>query len=385
MTTTLKRMTNIITTLSLLLVMNLISSCSNNKDNNSKEDATTQDAAMKAKSVDTIVVNGTIKAVTFGKDGYTAEVQTDTEGVYAALVSIVNVGGREKYKPCDVGNKVSFKGTPSTLGDAKQLKVTEIISIEPSRTQLLISPISFRGIQIGDLIANHKDYIQKTKIKTGEGSFEVYEIKDFENNPAGYFLPDPKDKLLVGDITVSSPKAQTAKGIKIGGTFQDLLKAFPDIAVHGSEIESRTTATAHNISYRLDIANNKYDVDKTKIPPTTKITEITINRGAVAKALIAEAAYSKMQTEENCWQTNKVLVLRAEPSASSKAEGKHFQGETLKVLGTKMVGDQLWVNVTYTLSVKAGYEDKFADGRVTPSGSPTGWIGGAETPKINCK
>jgi hypothetical protein len=79
------------------------------------------------------------------------------------------------------------------------------------------------------------------------------------------------------------------------------------------------------------------------------------------------------------------LILRTEPSASSKAEGKHFAGETLKVLGTKMVDNQLWVNVTYTLSVKVGYEDKFADGRVTPSGSPTGWIGGAETPTIDCK
>jgi hypothetical protein len=384
MTTTRQMMTKIITTLSLLLVMSLIFSCSNNKNANSNTDATTQNDAIKAKSVESVSLNGTVKAVTFGKDGYTAEVQTDSEGIYMALVSIINVGGIEKYKPCDVGDKVSFKGIPPVLGEAKQLQVKEIISITPNRTQLLISPISFRGIQIGDLIANHGDYIKKTKMKTGEGSFEVYEIKDFENNPAGYFLPDP-NKLLVGDITVSSPKAQTAKGIKIGDAFQDLQKAFPDIAVHGSEIESRTTATAHNISYRLDIANNKYDIDKAKIPATTKITEITINRGTVAKTLIAEAAYSKMQTEENCWQTNKVLILRTEPNASSKAEGKHFQGENLKVLGTKMVGDQLWVNVTYKLSVKAGYEGKFADGRVTPSGSPTGWIGGAETPKINCK
>jgi hypothetical protein len=385
MTTTLNIRETAIKTLLLLLVLNLTFSCSNNKNNTPKEDATTQTAANKAKSVDTIIVNGNVKAITFGKDGYTAEVQTETEGVYAALVSIINVGGRENYKSCDIGDKVSFKGLPSKLGDVKQLMVKEIISITPTRTQLLISPISFRGIQIGDLIANHNDYIKKTKLKTGEGSFDVYEIKDFENNPAGYFLPDPNDKLLVGDITVNTPKAQTAKGIKIGSTFQDLLKGFPDIAVHGSEIEGRTHATANNISYRLDVANFKNDVDKAKIPATTKITEITINRGATAKALILEAQYNKMQTEENCWQTNKVMNLHVQPSKDSKVEGKHFAGETLKVLGTKMINNQLWVNVTYTLSVKAGYEDKFADGRVTPNGSPTGWIGGAETPKINCK
>jgi hypothetical protein len=273
MTTAIKIRTTIINTLLLLLVMNMVLSCSDNKNNTSNVSTSTQNNALNEKTADTISITGTVRAITFGKDGYTAEVQTDAEGIYAALVSIVNLGGRENYKSCEVGDKVSFKGVPSVLGDAKQLKVTEIISIVATRTQLLISPISFRGIQIGDLIANHKDYIQKTKIKTAEGTFEAYEIKDFENNPAGYFLPDPNDKLMGGDITVKSPKAQTAKGLKIGDSFQDLLNAFPNIAVHGSEIESRTTATAHNISYRLDIANNKYDIDKAKIPATTKITE----------------------------------------------------------------------------------------------------------------
>lgn len=32
---------------------------------------------------------------------------------------------------------------------------------------------------------------QKTKLKTGEGTFDVFEIKDFGNNPAGYLVPDP--------------------------------------------------------------------------------------------------------------------------------------------------------------------------------------------------
>jgi hypothetical protein len=358
-----------------LFVMNLFFSCSDIKKTNTK-----------TKPGDSININGTVTAVNFGKDGYTADVQTEGEGTFIAMVSIPNLGGRQNYKTCDVGDKISLKGTPYNINDAKYLRVTEIMSIVPGKaeTQLLISPISFRGIQIGDLIADHKEYTAKTKLKTGEGTFDVYEIKDFENNPAGYFLPDPKNKLLVGDIVVQSPKAATAKGINVGDSFQDLLAAFPNIAVHGSEIESRTTATAHNISYRLDIANNQYNVDKTKIPAATKITEITINRGEIAKAMILENRYNKI-SEDLCWQSNKTLVLYAEPNAKSKAEGKHFAGETLKVLESKMIDDRLWVKVTYTLSVKAGYEDNFADGRVTPSGSPTGWIGGTEIPEINCK
>lgn len=256
----------------LFLAINMVFSCSERKSNSPNAETTAQNA-------EPITINGMVRAVAFGKDGYTADVQTETEGVYAALVSIVNVGGREKYQACNIGDKVVFKGVPAVLGDAKQLKVTEIVSITPTQTQMLIGQNSFRGIQVGDSISKHLEYIQKTKLRTGEGAFEVYEIKDFDNNPAGYFLPDPKEKLLVGDITVKSPKAQTEKGIKIGDTFQDLLKVFPDIAVHGSEIEGRTYATAHHLSYRLDMANFRYEIDKAKIPATTKITEITIHRG----------------------------------------------------------------------------------------------------------
>lgn len=264
-------MTHIIKFSVLFLAMNMAFACSGHQDNKQQEAAIAQ-------SAEAITINGIVGAVTFGKDGYTAEVQTEKDGIYAALVSIVNVGGREKYKSCEVGDKVTFKGIPSVVAGAKQLKVTEIIQITPVQTQLLIGPKSFRGIQVGDAIAKHKEYVQKTKLRTGEGTFDVYEIKDFDNNPAGYLLPDPKNSLLVGDITVKSPKARTIKGLKIGDTFQDLQNAFPDLTVHGSEIEGRTHATANNLSYRLDVANFSYEVDKAKIPAATKIVEIVINR-----------------------------------------------------------------------------------------------------------
>ncbi len=385
MKTITKMLTTVIKTLLLLLVINMTFSCTNNKTNSPSSDVVSQKVATEEKTNDTIVIKGTVKAIRFGKDGYTADVETDTSGIYAALVSISNVGGPENHKSCEVGNQVTFKGVSSVLADVKQFRVIEIVSIGAIRTQLLISPFAFRGIQVGDLIANHKAYIQKTKLKTGEGTFDVYEIKDFENNPAGYLVPDPKNKLLVGDITVKTPKAETAKGIKVGGTFQDLLKAFPNIEVHGSEIEGQTHANANNISYRLDMPNFTYDVDKAKIPPTTKITEIMINRGEAAKAMISEALFSKIKSDEYCWQTSKTLELRTEPNAKSKVEGKHFAGEVLKVLGTKMINNQLWIKVAYTFKIKAGYEDTFADGQVSPGGEPTGWIGGAETPKISCK
>lgn len=236
MTTTIKIKATAIKALLLLLVLNLAFSCSNNKNNTPKADTTTQNAATNETNADsTIVIKGTVRTVTFGKDGYTAEVQTETEGSYAALVSIVNVGGPENYRSCSVGDDVTFKGAPFMVEGAKHLKVEKIIGI-------------------------------------------------------------------------TSVKIQTI-----------------------------------------------------------------------------EAKYRNIEPDEYCWQSSKVMDLHTAPSSDSKVEGKHFAGETLKVLGTKIIDNQLWVNITYRLSVKAGYEDRFPDGKVMSSGSPTGWIGGVETPEINCK
>ena len=216
------------------LFMNLAFSCANSKDKPGAE-AGSQDATANETTAESITITGTVKAITFGKDGYTADVQTETEGVYAALVSMVNLGGREKYQSCEVGNSVSLKGVPSELGGVRQLKVEEIISISASEIQNL------------------------------------------------------------------------------------------------------------------------------------------------------DAKYREIKPDTYCWQTNKEMNLHTEPNSASKVEGRHFQGELLQVLGTKIVDNQLWVNVTYKLKVKAGYEDQFADGQVMSTGSPTGWIGGAETPVIECK
>jgi hypothetical protein len=340
-------------------------------------------------------ITGIVKKITFGKDGYSADVQTEKRGTYAALVSSANMGGPDKYKSCEVGDKVTFKGDSWVMSAAKQLTVKEIISIDKNAadTQLSITEINFRGIQAGDAIASHADYTKKIKLKTGEGSFDVYEIRDFENNRAGYFMADPKNKLLVGDITIESPKATTNEGLKVGDSFQALSKIFPLAGVHGSEIEGRTYATTGRISYRLDVSNFKYDVDKAKIPAATKITQIIIERDADVDNTpsqtpnLAELAakYEEMKDSYISYQTSKVLDLHAKPASDSKVEGKHFAGQCLSVLGTKMVNKQLWVNVKYSLNIKGGYEGRFPNNRIAPGGVLTGWIGGAVTPEIGFK
>jgi hypothetical protein len=282
MTTIIKIKAIAMKTLMLFLVMNLAFACSETKTPTTEATtppvATAQPVAATTQpsAETTATIMGVVMKITMGKDGYVANVNTDAEDSRCdALVSISNLGGPDNYKTCNVSDHVSFKGVLSS--DGKSMMVKEIISIKPTAELTTITAMGYRGIILGDAIKKHGAYVKKSTMNTGEGSFEVYKITDKENNPAGYLMADSKNKLLVGSITVESTKARTEEGIKVGSTFKDLLKAFPNIEVHGSEIESRTYAKAGNLSYRLDVANNTYEVDKAKIKPTTKITEIVIS------------------------------------------------------------------------------------------------------------
>ncbi len=330
-------------------------------------------------------IAGKVKSIAYGKDGYTAQVNTVESGEYAALVSIVNLGGPDHYQQVNINDKVVFTGIPSMLNGEKRLMVKKIDKVISNRTVLTIDNNAFRGITVGDKIADHTEYIEKTQLKDGEGTFEIYQIKDYNNNPAGYFMPDTKDESRVGDITVQTQMAETETGIKVSSTFQELSQALPNLEVHGSEIEGRTYASANNLSYRLDVANFTYEVDVSKIPATTKITEIIINQGFNAEAVALNEKYSEITAEEYCWLAMKKVDLHDAPYTTAKVEGPHFQGEVLKVLESKLINNELWVNVQFTLQVKTGYEDQFADGQVMSTGSPTGWIGGADMPLIRCK
>jgi hypothetical protein len=109
----------------LLLAICAACSCSNEKNN-------IQETAANEAASQMVEITGTVKTIEFGKDGYTAEVQTGAGESYAALVSIVNLGGREHFQQCNVGDEVTFKGTASKMGGATHLLVKEIVNISPS-------------------------------------------------------------------------------------------------------------------------------------------------------------------------------------------------------------------------------------------------------------
>jgi len=174
-----------------------------------------------------------------------------------------------------------------TMHRAKELKVLLNMNHLESRKDakdddnqqemFLISAKSFRGIKVGDKISLHGNYIRKDTLKTGDGDFTVYLIKNFANQSIGYFFPDPNNERLIGDITVTSKAAATKHDIRVGDSFRKLRKKLPALKVFGSELEGRTHARYKNLSYRLDVNNFNDKIKMKDIPSKTKIIEIIIH------------------------------------------------------------------------------------------------------------
>lgn len=83
-------------------------------------------ACMKDKNT----VSGKVISVEFGKDGYTAKINTDKNEVYFALISIVNVGGPQNYKQLKEGEEVTVKGEIWKTETENHIKVKEIVSVK---------------------------------------------------------------------------------------------------------------------------------------------------------------------------------------------------------------------------------------------------------------
>lgn len=144
----------------------------------------------------------------------------------------------------------------------------------------LIEEKSFMGLSPDNSIENHLDILEQSTLQSGEGDFEIYNIKNESRETVGYILPSPKDASKIGIITINTPKASTKEGAKIGMTFKELEAVLGELPVHGSEIESKTYAFKGNQSFLLDAAFNTYEIDKSKLDVDTKIKAIEIRPNA---------------------------------------------------------------------------------------------------------
>lgn len=171
-------------------------------------------------------------------------------------------------------NKTPATETTGEINDT----TTEVAPTEEEEVPLTIFQNSFLNISPGTQIAEYKAFIEEDLLQTGEGDFEIYNVKDAKNGVVAYFLADPMDNEIVGDVYITSPLAQTESGIGIGHTFGDLLTKFPDLEVHGSEIESQTFANQGNLFFKLDEPHATYNLEISAVSKEAKILEIVIKR-----------------------------------------------------------------------------------------------------------
>lgn len=86
---------------------------------------TAQDQVSEAPANEMKTIEGVVKSMTPGKDGYTAEVETK-EGIYKATISRANLNDPKQYRNFNTSEIVKLTGDSWTMEQEKQLTVREI-------------------------------------------------------------------------------------------------------------------------------------------------------------------------------------------------------------------------------------------------------------------
>lgn len=88
---------------------------------------TSQSQTMGKNTEKEITITGIVTAIENGKDGYTAQIQTDDKQIYYATISNVNLGeNASKYRRFTIGERVSVTGEFWELGTEKRITVRDI-------------------------------------------------------------------------------------------------------------------------------------------------------------------------------------------------------------------------------------------------------------------
>lgn len=156
---------------------------------------------------------------------------------------------------------------------AQQTEQPQAVESEEEKNPFLVTTKSFYGLTIGGKIGD----LEKSELETGEGTFEIYLIKDENGDELGYVDPNFEDESLVGGITVTTEKAITEDGVSIGMLYSTFNEKFPDAELHGSEIEGYTSTNVNDhVYYALSDRHWEYELEKSAISKDATIVEITI-------------------------------------------------------------------------------------------------------------
>jgi hypothetical protein len=163
--------------------------------------------------------------------------------------------------------------TPEQVAEATEKTVEEVTetAVEAVKPEM----DGTYGIRVGDVIADNEK-LRKDVLQTGEGDFDIYYFDADDGQPAGYVMEDLQNPILVGDVYVIRKGATVpgAKGVKVGDSWGDLRAAFPEVEVHGSEIQSWTYAYVGEMSFKLEASNTEYELSHSDVSDSAKIQEI---------------------------------------------------------------------------------------------------------------
>lgn len=156
---------------------------------------------------------------------------------------------------------------------AEQAQQPQQVEAEQEVNPFLVTTNSFYGFTIGEKFGD----LEKFLMQTGEGDFDVFLIKDENGEQLGHINPDYRDESLVGGFAITTKKAITEDGVRIGMTYAEFNEKFPDAELHGSEIEGYTSTNVNkHVYYELSDRHWEYELDKSKISKDATIVGITV-------------------------------------------------------------------------------------------------------------
>lgn len=111
--------------------------CNSNKTEPQADQAKTENVAHETdaapnenatgQTMENKTIEGIVTATAHGKDGYTATIETKTDGIFQATVSRANLKDPKQYRDFNANEIVKLSGDSWKMGDDNQLTVREIL------------------------------------------------------------------------------------------------------------------------------------------------------------------------------------------------------------------------------------------------------------------
>lgn len=136
---------------------------------------------------------------------------------------------------------------------------------------------SFLDMRPGLPLAAFDELLGAGEREEAAAATQVYYIRGRRGEELGYVVPDGT---RIGRVVITSPDVVTENGIRVGNSYAELTERRGRLRV--GEVREEEPAYLYlidgDLQYRLNLANNQYEVDTATMDPTAVITHIEIAR-----------------------------------------------------------------------------------------------------------